>query len=166
MEETGENHRPVASRWQTLSHNVVWVESNSLMVICTDCMGSYKSNYQTITTTMVPSFYMCTNISFVLSILVLPLCLWCFCLSEFLFNLWRLLLITIDIVVVFVPWWLKMTKKHLSISLWSTKRLHRRVLAIMSVHIIITFKWQAKAFTTCDISNYLWNVALSYTKIR
>jgi hypothetical protein len=23
MEETGENHRPVASHWQTLSHNVV-----------------------------------------------------------------------------------------------------------------------------------------------
>jgi hypothetical protein len=23
VEETGENHRPVASHWQTLSHNVV-----------------------------------------------------------------------------------------------------------------------------------------------
>jgi hypothetical protein len=26
MEETGENHRPVASHWQTLSHNVVHLD--------------------------------------------------------------------------------------------------------------------------------------------
>ena len=25
VKETGENHRPVTSHWQTLSHNVVWV---------------------------------------------------------------------------------------------------------------------------------------------
>jgi hypothetical protein len=47
-----ENHRPAASHWQTLSHNVV---SNTLNhkwdSIDTDCIGSYKSKYHTITTT-------------------------------------------------------------------------------------------------------------------
>jgi hypothetical protein len=58
MEETGvpgENHRPVASHWQTLSHNVVsstprheWGSNvTTLVVIGTDC----TSNYHTITTT-------------------------------------------------------------------------------------------------------------------
>jgi len=40
--ETGvprENHRPVASHWQTLSHNVAF-----LVVRGTDCTVSYKSN--------------------------------------------------------------------------------------------------------------------------
>ena len=41
----GENHRPVASHWQTLSHNVVhppWsgFELTTSVVICTDCIGS------------------------------------------------------------------------------------------------------------------------------
>ena len=43
----GENHRPVASHWQTLSHNVVsgtphmnGFELTMLVVINTDCMGS------------------------------------------------------------------------------------------------------------------------------
>ena len=52
MEETGEpgeNHRPVASHWQTLSHNVVHL---ALIEIRThnisDCIGSCKSNYHTI----------------------------------------------------------------------------------------------------------------------
>jgi hypothetical protein len=50
VEETGipgENHRPVASHRQTLSHTVVWVhyaragfEPTPLLVICTDCIGS------------------------------------------------------------------------------------------------------------------------------
>jgi hypothetical protein len=35
----GENHRPVSSHGQTLSHNVV-----KLVVICTDYIGSYKYN--------------------------------------------------------------------------------------------------------------------------
>ena len=61
MDETGvsgENHRPAASRWQTLSHNVVSnihrLERDSnltLVVICTDYTGSCKSNYHMITTT-------------------------------------------------------------------------------------------------------------------
>jgi len=50
VEETGENHR------QTLSHNVVLktprlnrIQLTTLVVICTDWTGSYKSNYHTIT---------------------------------------------------------------------------------------------------------------------
>jgi len=61
MKETGvpgENHRPVASHWQTLSHNVVWSatrhELTTLEVIDTDCTGSCKSNYHTITATTAP----------------------------------------------------------------------------------------------------------------
>ena len=54
-----ENHLPVASHWQTLSHNVVsstsvGFELTTLVVICTDCTGSCKSNYHTILTMMVP----------------------------------------------------------------------------------------------------------------
>jgi hypothetical protein len=48
VEETGvpgENHRLVASHYQTLSHNGV---------IGTDCTGSCISNYHTIMTTMTP----------------------------------------------------------------------------------------------------------------
>ena len=53
-----ENQRPAASHWQTLSHNVVSStsrhkrDSNSqlLVEIGTDCTGSCKSNYHTITT--------------------------------------------------------------------------------------------------------------------
>jgi hypothetical protein len=62
MEEIGvprENHRPAASHWQTLSHNVVsntWArcEFTTLVVISTDCIGSCKSNNHTITTTTIP----------------------------------------------------------------------------------------------------------------
>ena len=51
----GENHRPAASHWQTLSHNVVsntpchekGFKLTTLEVIGTDCTGSYKSNYHT-----------------------------------------------------------------------------------------------------------------------
>ena len=70
MEETGvtgENHRPVASHWQTFSHNVLLstppheLGSNStLTVIGTDCTGSWKSNYHTITTTTVQT-ELCDN---------------------------------------------------------------------------------------------------------
>ena len=54
VEETrvpGENHRPVASHWQTLSHNVyrvhlAWVgfDLTALVVIGTDCTGSLNPN--------------------------------------------------------------------------------------------------------------------------
>ena len=65
VEETGgpgENHRPVASHWQTLSHNPImlysspWagVEPTTSMVIGTDCIGSCKSNYHTIMATTAP----------------------------------------------------------------------------------------------------------------
>jgi hypothetical protein len=68
VEETGvpgENHRPVASHWQNLPHNVIssiplpWMgfELTTVMVIGTDCTGSYKSNHHTIMTTNSPSKY-------------------------------------------------------------------------------------------------------------
>ena len=60
----GENHWPAASHWQTSSHNVIssthhlsdirthnaltlWVR---ISLIGTDCIGSYKSTYHTVTT--------------------------------------------------------------------------------------------------------------------
>ena len=57
----GENNRPVASHWQTLSHNVVhlaWArfEVTTSVVMCTDFIGSCKSSYPTITTTTAPFF--------------------------------------------------------------------------------------------------------------
>ena len=70
-----ENHRPVASHWQTLSHNVVsstprheWDSKlTTLVVIGTDCTGihSCKSNYHTITTTTA-SLLVRVNLSFFL----------------------------------------------------------------------------------------------------
>jgi hypothetical protein len=63
VEKTGENHRPAASHWQTWSHNVVmstpaWVgfALTTLVVIGTDCIGSCKCNYDTITATTTPVF--------------------------------------------------------------------------------------------------------------
>jgi len=51
------NHWPTASHWETLSHNVVsskpylsGFELTTLAVMGTDCIGSYTSNYHTITT--------------------------------------------------------------------------------------------------------------------
>jgi hypothetical protein len=67
VEETGvsrENHRPATSHWQTLSQNVVsstprlsGFELTTLVVMCTDCIGSYKSNYYTITTAPIFKIY-------------------------------------------------------------------------------------------------------------
>ena len=62
VEETGENHRPVASHWQTLLHNVVSstprheqrFELTTSVMIDTDYTGSWKSNYHTITTIAAP----------------------------------------------------------------------------------------------------------------
>jgi hypothetical protein len=60
VEETrvhDENHQPVASHLQTLSHKVVSHtlsherDSNSKVVIGTDYIGSYQSNYHTFMTT-------------------------------------------------------------------------------------------------------------------
>jgi len=47
-----ENHRPTASHWKTLSHNVAL--STPRLVIGNDCIGSYKFNYHTITTMTAP----------------------------------------------------------------------------------------------------------------
>ena len=59
----GENHRSAASHGQTWSHNVVmstpaWVgfALTTLVVIGTDCIGSCKSTYDTITATTAPVF--------------------------------------------------------------------------------------------------------------
>jgi len=67
VEETivpGETHRPAASHWQTLYHimlyqvHLAWTgfKLTTLVVIDTDCIGSNKSNYHTITTTMGPTW--------------------------------------------------------------------------------------------------------------
>ena len=60
VEETvvlGEYYWPVASHWQTLSHNdvhltLVGFEFATLVIIGTDCIGSYKSNYHCAPTTL------------------------------------------------------------------------------------------------------------------
>ena len=59
MEETGvpiENQQPVASHWQTLSHNVVHLALIEIRThnICGDSIGSCKSNYCAITATSTP----------------------------------------------------------------------------------------------------------------
>ena len=62
--EPGENHRPVASHWQTLSHNlyILHLAMNgvrTLVVIGTDCTGSWMSNYHHTITTTTTSGYRC-----------------------------------------------------------------------------------------------------------
>ena len=64
----GEDHRPVASHWQTLSHNVVSItprnerDSNStLVVIGTDCIGNCKSNYHILYVSLFLLFLNTTN---------------------------------------------------------------------------------------------------------
>ena len=57
---TGENHRPAASHWQILSHNVALSTPrlNGIrthrVVIGAYCIGNYKFNYHTIKTTTAP----------------------------------------------------------------------------------------------------------------
>jgi hypothetical protein len=63
VEETGvlgENHRPVATNWQTLSHKVVSPELDS-------SIGSCKSNYHAITTTKSPLYNGINSISHTLT---------------------------------------------------------------------------------------------------
>jgi hypothetical protein len=98
-ERPGENHRPAASHRQTLSHNVVhlpWngVEHTTSVVIGTDCIGSCKSNYHTITATTTPASKMRDHVC-VLGVWILPLFLrssewtlglyshWFFCSSNY-----------------------------------------------------------------------------------
>ena len=59
VEETGgpeENHRPVTSHLQTLSHNVVHLALIEIQThnISGDYIGSCKSNYHTITANTAP----------------------------------------------------------------------------------------------------------------
>ena len=49
-----EIHRPVASHWQTLSHNVLSSTPRH------ECTGSYKCNYHTTTTAQVQEFMIIT----------------------------------------------------------------------------------------------------------
>jgi hypothetical protein len=59
---TQENHWTVASHWQTWSHKMLYqvhlawagFELTALVVICTDCIGSNKSNYHMITNITAP----------------------------------------------------------------------------------------------------------------
>jgi hypothetical protein len=69
VEETRENHRPDATHWQTLSHNVVSSTPRMGGNRTRNVRGgghwfhSYKSNYHTITTIRAPfNFYKLTNI--------------------------------------------------------------------------------------------------------
>ena len=61
IEETGvpgETHRPVASHWQTLSHNVIHISlieiRTTSVVMSTHCIDSCISNCHMITATTVP----------------------------------------------------------------------------------------------------------------
>jgi hypothetical protein len=53
--EPGENHRPV-KHYHIMLYRVhlAWFELIMLVVIGTDCIGSYKSKYHTITTITAP----------------------------------------------------------------------------------------------------------------
>ena len=62
-EVLGENHWPVTSYWQTILHKIALStprlsggELKTLVVIGSDCIGSYKSNYHTIATTTTPHY--------------------------------------------------------------------------------------------------------------
>ena len=69
-----ENHCPAASSWQTLLHNIKWVHLAMieirpyiLVIICTDCTGSCKSNYHTIMTMTNICIYNCDQYIFCIS---------------------------------------------------------------------------------------------------
>ena len=64
VEETGvptENHRHIASHWQTLPQYIEYTspwprfELTTLLVRCTDCICNCKSNYHTITAMSAPT---------------------------------------------------------------------------------------------------------------
>ena len=61
-EVPGENHRPVVSHWQVyliicIEYTSPWTrfELTTLVMVGTDCTGSFKSNYHTIMINPVPS---------------------------------------------------------------------------------------------------------------
>jgi hypothetical protein len=61
LEYPEKKHRPSTSHWQTLSHNVVHralmeIRTTSVMM-GTDCIGSCKSNYHTITAMTAPTYF-------------------------------------------------------------------------------------------------------------
>ena len=77
VEETGlpgENHRPVASHWQTLSHIVVsstpllsGIRTHNLVVVGTNYIGCCTFIYHAITTT-TDQWHLCCNSIYILSI--------------------------------------------------------------------------------------------------
>jgi len=62
----GENHRPVARHWQTLSHHVFSGTPRHERVrtrnLSSDCTGSCKFNYYAITTTTAPFIMIITKL--------------------------------------------------------------------------------------------------------
>ena len=75
-----ENHRPATSQL-----HLAWAEFalTTLIVIGTDCIGSCKSNYHTITTTMAPYVIMSSNLislmKNVINIVIRHARTWTFC---------------------------------------------------------------------------------------
>ena len=62
----GKNHLPVASQWQTLSHNdvhlaLIEIRTHKISGDRHCCIGSCKSNYHTITSTKAPKFVILVN---------------------------------------------------------------------------------------------------------
>ena len=64
----GENHRPATSHWQLYYITLHWLDLAwvgfkfpTIVMICIACIGSYKSNYYTNTTSTSPNKYVLTS---------------------------------------------------------------------------------------------------------
>ena len=176
MEETGnigENHRPVASHWQTLSHNVVsstpWLSEFelTLVVICTGCIGHHKSNYHTITNTTA-SIQVVYQLSMYLRLShdFHWLCKWtglCYC------GYWYLYCLTLLFKFLFLILVLKLCKTHFfhSSYAWPISFAHimhksyfTQVICdiLFSLMLCMTYGY---VLHSC----YAWHTGMSYTHI-